>query len=173
LAAINQSIKDLYKSELCRDPDPAGPADWQRMYDSGMSIDQIKYNMQQSPEYQKAHPTTESLKGQSLAYDPSKWQIPQTPVLNRYGSYSGADFFTPSGACRIDNTPFVGSSSFPQATGKGVQSPQTYQQPMMGGYGYGNTYGGSIRWRLWLSTASNEQLRYAQLWLVCSILWCA
>ena len=146
LKSINPDITSLYQSELGRTPDPSGASYWQRMYDAGMSLDQIKYNMDQSTEYQKAHPTTESLKGQPLTYDPSKWQLPQTPVLNRYGSYSGADFtpLPPQTTGKGPSTQNMGYQQQPM--GYGYQQPMNYgyQQPVMGGYGYGNTYGGQL-----------------------------
>jgi hypothetical protein len=138
IESLDPKIAALYQSELGRDPDPAGAQYWQNALKSGMSLAQIKYNIDQSRESQLRQGNVDALKGTPLTYDASKFQTPQGPVRNQYGSYGGADFTQAPQAS--------GKGPAPMQQNYGYQQPimNGYQQPMMGGYGYGNTYGGGL-----------------------------
>ena len=138
IESLDPKIAALYQSELGRDPDPAGAQYWQNALKSGMSLAQIKYNIDQSREAQLRQGNVDALKGTPLTYDASKFQTPQGPVRNQYGSYGGADFTQAPQAS--------GKGPAPMQQNYGYQQPimNGYQQPMMGGYGYGNTYGGGL-----------------------------
>ena len=142
LAGLDPKIADLYQKELGRTPDAAGARYWQDMLNAGMSIDQIKYNMDQSPEYLRKSGDVNALKGAPLTYDPSKFTNAPAPVQNRYGAFSAGDF-TPNNMVYGQRLMGYGQQQF----GYGQQPMGYGQQPMnyssMGGYGgYGGGLGG-------------------------------
>ena len=144
LAGLDPKIADLYQKELGRSPDAAGARYWQDMLNAGMSIDQIKYNMDKSPEYLRKSGDVDTLKGAPLTYDPSKFTNAPAPVQNRYGAFSAGDF-TPSNMVYGQRPMGYGQQQF----GYGQQPMGYGQQPMnyssMGGYGgYGGGYGGGL-----------------------------
>lgn len=132
VAGVNKDIAEAFKDLTGKDIDAVSARKYQDMLNSGMSLDQIKYNIGQSqPALLKAGDVN-ALKGQSLAYDPSKFAPASGVTYNRFGSFSAGNF-TPQ---------------MPQATGKGAQQPQPYggygggYGNMMGGYGGYGSYGG-------------------------------
>jgi spore germination cell wall hydrolase CwlJ-like protein len=128
LAGLDPKIADLYQEELGRTPDAAGARYWQDMLNSGMSMDQIKYNMDKSPEYLRKSGDVNALKGAPLTYDPSKFTNAPAPVQNRYGAFSAGDF-TPSNMVYGQRPMGYGQ----QPMGYGQQQFGYGQQPM--GYG--------------------------------------
>jgi hypothetical protein len=92
IAGLNPDVAGLYQEVLGRDPDPGGEKYYNDMLKAGMSLDQIKYNMQHSTEAGLKSGDVNALKGTPLTYDASKFSQPVAPVRNQYGAFSAGDF---------------------------------------------------------------------------------
>ena len=122
VSGLNKDVAEAYKTATGKDIDAASARKYQDMANSGMSLDQIKYNINNSQPALLKSGDVNALKGTPLTYDPSKFSRPVAPVRNQYGAYAAGDF-----------------GQAQQASGKGASQAQPY-----GGYGggYGNQMGG-------------------------------
>ena len=132
VSGLNPDIAKVVQEATGKEADPASAQKYQDMLNAGMSMDQIKYNIEHSQPALLKQGDVGALKGQSLAFDPSKFTQPAGVTYNQNGSYSAGDF-TPQ------NTGYNRPQNF------GI--PQNYggygnMSAMQGGYGgYGGGYG--------------------------------
>ena len=122
VSGVNKDVASAFKDATGKDIDAASARKYQDMLNAGMSLDQVKYNINTSQPALLQKGDVGALKGQSLAYNPANFSTPSAPVLNQFGSYA--------------------APAPQQASGKGASQPQTqsyYGQPA---YNYGGGYGG-------------------------------
>jgi len=122
VSGVNKDVSSAFKDATGKDIDAASARKYQDMLNAGMSLDQVKYNINTSqPALLKAGDVG-ALKGQSLAYNPANFSMPSAPVKNQFGSYA--------------------APAPQQASGKGASQPQPQTQPYYGqpAYNYGGGY---------------------------------
>jgi hypothetical protein len=106
------------------------------MLNAGMSLDQVKYNINTSQPALLQKGDVGALKGQSLGYNFANFSTPSAPVLNQFGSYAAPAPQQASGK----------GASQPQTQnyyGGGYNQPSNYGMPNFGNYGGAPNYAGA------------------------------
>ena len=157
VSGVDKDISSAFKDATGKDIDAASARKYQDMLNFGMSLDQIKYNINTSQPALLKQGDVGALKGSSLAYNPANFSVPAIPTINQYGSYSaplpastynygnvsaiptygqnnlggyGGGYGVPdyAGAGQFGVQQYQQSQQPRQATGKGASTQPTYQQ---------------------------------------------